>query len=330
MDRVTAAIAVFALTILAVAGAIVYFFNLTTLLKLIFGLIFLGALLIFGMFSAITVYARSLKFSAISLIAFLMSGYGLYSVYVWNPAGIGTVIGVFILTLVFFIWYISEPDLSIAERFSSPESLMKKENFRAAGRKFEKKGEYEKAAEAYIKAEMLESAAWAYEKAEKYREAAEIYEILAKKQEDTYYWKEAYEFYKKAGDMRKAAECLEKYAKDEPWFWEDVAEIYEEIGDEEKMREALKEALEYYKKEAEEEGVFWEDVAKLYEKLDEDELAKGAWVNFARYCEKEAEDDPAWYKHVAEAYEKLGLKDRAEEARKKYEEYRKQITTKAE
>ena len=330
MDRITAAIAVFVVTILAVSGAIVYFFSLTTLLKLIFGLIFLGVLLIFGMFSAITIYAKSFKFSVISLIAFLMSGYGLYSVYVWNLAGIGLVIGVFILAFAFFIWYISEPDLSIAERFSSPESLMKKGNFRAAGRKFEKNGEYVKAAEAYIKAEMLESAAWAYERAEKYREAAEIYEMLAEKQEDLYYWKEAYEFYKKAGDMGKAAECLERYAKDEPWFWEDVAEIYEEIGDEEKMRVALKQALEYYKKEAEEEGVFWEDVAKLYEKLGENELAKGAWVNFARYCENEAEEDPAWYKHVAEAYEKLGLKDRAEEAREKYEEYRRQITAKTE
>ena len=330
MNRVTVAIAVFVITLLVFAGAIAYLFSLITLLKIIFGLVFLGTLLVFGMFSAITAYAKSFKFLAVSLIAFLISGYGLYSVYVWNPYAIGSVIGIFVFASVIFVWYISEPDLSMAERFSSPESLMKKGNFRAAGRKFEKKGDYLKAAEAYIKAELLESAAWAYERAEKYREAAEIYEMLAEKQEDVYYWKEAYEFYKKAGDMRKAAECLEKYAKDEPWFWEDVAEIYEQIGDEEKMKEALKEALEYYKKEAEEEGVFWEDVAKLYEKMGEGELSKGAWVNFARYCEKEAEDDPAWYRHVAEAYEKLGLDDRAEEARKRYEEYQAKITAKLE
>ena len=330
MDRVTAAIVVFFITLLAFAGAIVYFYNITTLLKLIFGLIFVGTLLMSGMFSAITAYAKSYRFFMASLIVFLLSAYGLYSIYAWNPSGIVFVMTIFVLAFVIFIWYISEPDLSIAERFSSPESLMNKGNFRAAGRKFEKRKDYVRAAESYIKAEMLESAAWTYEKAEKYREAAEIYEMLAERQNDIYYWKEAYEFYKKAGDMRKAAECLENYAKDEPWFWEDVAEIYEQIEDEKKMKEALKKALEYYRKEAEEEGVFWEDVAKLYEKLGEDELAKGAWVNFARYCESEAEEDPAWYRHVAEAYEKLGLDERAKEAKKKYKEYRASITANTE
>ncbi|HIP24841.1 MAG TPA: GlcNAc transferase, partial [Archaeoglobus profundus] len=46
-------------------------------------------------------------------------------------------------------------------------------------------------------------------------------------------------------------------------------------------------------------------------------------TKYAQYCEKEAEKDPAWWRHVAEAYEKLGMKDKAEEARKKYEEYKK-------
>ena len=32
-----------------------------------------------------------------------------------------------------------------------------------------------------------------------------------------------------------------------------------------------------------------------------------------------------WWKHVAEAYEYLGEKEKAEEARKKYEEYRQKI-----
>ncbi len=329
MDRMTAAIAIFIITILTFIGAVIYIFSFVALLKIVFGMAFLGTLLVFGMFSAITAYAKSYRFLLIFVGAMLLSGYGLYSVYVWNPAGIATVIGTFVLAFLIFVWYISEPDLSIAERFSTPESLMKNGNFRAAGRKFEKKGDYTRAAEAYIKAEMLESAAWAYEKAEKYREAAEVYEMLAEKHGDAYYWKEAYEFYKKAGDLRKAAECLEKYAMDEPWFWEDVAEIYEQIGDERKMMKALECALEYYKKEAEEEGVFWEDVAKLYRKLGKDELSEGAWVNFARYCEAEAENDPAWYRHVAEAYEELGLHERAAEAKKKYEEYRAKVISKS-
>jgi len=32
-----------------------------------------------------------------------------------------------------------------------------------------------------------------------------------------------------------------------------------------------------------------------------------------------------WWKHVAEAYEYLGEKEKAEEARKRYEEYRQRI-----
>ncbi|MBE8539873.1 GlcNAc transferase [Geoglobus acetivorans] len=326
MDRLTVAIGTFFVILLAVAASIVHFFGIKLLIQIVFGLGYLGLLAVFGLMTALTFYARSFKYGLVTLLGALLSAYGLYSVYLWHVGDFLVVLAVFVLAFVVFVWYISEPDLSLAERFSSPESLMKKGRYRAAGRKFEKKGDYVRAAEAYIKAEMLESAAWAYEKAEKYKEAADVYAMLAEREKDVYYWKEAHELYKKSGDLRKAAECLERYAEDEPWFWEDVAELYCEAGNEEKYLEALKKALEYYKKEAEEEGVFWEDVAKLYEALGEEELAKGAWTKFARYCEQEAESDPMWFKHVAEAYEKLGLMEKAEDARKKYEEYRESIS----
>ena len=56
-----------------------------------------------------------------------------------------------------------------------------------------------------------------------------------------------------------------------------------------------------------------------------EDLAREAYEKFLEYCLKEAEEDPMWWKHVAEAYEYLGEKEKAEEARKKYEEYRKSI-----
>ncbi len=90
---------------------------------------------------------------------------------------------------------------------------------------------------------MEESAAWCYERAELFAKAAEIYEKLAAEKGDAYYWKEAYELYRKAGELRKAAECLEKYAEEEPWFWEDVAKIYEEAGDLESSRKAWQRLL---------------------------------------------------------------------------------------
>ena len=45
-------------------------------------------------------------------------------------------------------------------------------------------------------------------------------------------------------------------------------------------------------------------------------------MRFAKYCEQEAEKDPSWFKHLAEAYEKLGLKEKSQEALKKYQEFR--------
>ncbi len=322
MERITIYVIALILGILVVCGAIVYNFGWLLLIKIILGFAFLVATILFAVLFGITLYARS-KYSILALIGFLTSLYALYQCYTWsNPIHIVYIIVAYILAIVFGVWYISEPDLGLVERLRSTKTLESSGNFRAAARKYEKKGEHFKAADCYIKAGMLESAAWCYEKAGAYSRSAEIYERLAREKGESYYWKEAYEFYKKAGNLKKACECLEMYAKDEPWYWEDVAKLWEEVGDEDRAREAWMKALDYYLKEAEEEGVFWEDVAKIYERLG-DERAKEAWMRYAEYCEREAEKDPAWWKHVAEAYEKLGMRDKAEDAKRKYEEYKK-------
>ncbi len=321
MDRLTAVFLAVIAGVLAVAVAIVHFFGIWFLIRLILGLGFLGLTLVFGVMFGILIYAKSFKYALLSSLGLVSSAYALYQCYTWqNPMHVLYIIAAYLLALVAGVWWISEPDLSVSERLRSATSLMKSGNYRAAARKFEKKGDYVKAAECYVKAGMLESAAWCYEKAEKFEKAAELYEKLAREKGESYYWKEAYEFYKKAGDKVKAAKCLEEYAKEEPWFWEDVAKLYEEIGMMEEAERAWRKALEYYVKEAKEEGVFWEDVAKIYEKLGDKERAKDAWRKFAEYCEKEAEKDPAWWKHVAEAYERLGDTNKVEEARRKYEE----------
>jgi tetratricopeptide (TPR) repeat protein len=323
MDRLTALFVAVIVGILAVCGVIVYNFGWLFLIRLILGIIFLGMTVVFAILFGILVYARS-KYAILSLLGLLSSGYALYQCYTWNnPMHIVYIVAAYVLALIVGIWYISEPDLSVLERLRSAKALESSGNYKAAARKYEKKGDYVKAAECYLKAGMQESAAWCYERAEMYGNAAEIYERLARDKGESYYWKEAYEFYKKAGNLRKACECLEKYAEEEPWYWEDVAKLWEEVGDRNRAETCWRKALEYYIKEAKEEGVFWEDVAKIYEKLGEHEKAKSAWMKFAEYCEKEAEKDPSWWKHVAEAYEKLGMNDKAEEARKRYEEYRK-------
>jgi len=323
MDKLTAGIIAFVLAVIAICAGIVYYFGIWFLIRLILGLAFLGLVIVFAVLFGILIYAKS-KYSLLSFLGLATSAYALYQCYTWQkPMHVLYIIVAYILALVIGIWYISEPDLSVLERLRSAKALENSGNFRAAARKYEKKGDYVKAAECYIKAGLLESAAWCYERAEMYEKAAELYEKLAKEKNESYYWKEAHEFYKKAGNKAKSAECLEKYAEEEPWYWEDVAKIWEEVGDTKRAEQCWKKALEYYIKEAEEEGVFWEDVAKIYEKLGEQEKAREAWLKYAEYCEKEAEKDPAWWKHVAEAYEKLGIKDKVEEARKKYEEYKK-------
>ncbi|WP_202318782.1 tetratricopeptide repeat protein [Archaeoglobus neptunius] len=322
MDRVTAGIIAVVALIIVIAGSIWYYFGLLALVRLILFTGFFGLAALSAIFSAVLIYARS-KYLIPALISLVFSAYAAYQCYAWqHPYHVAVIAIGYILVFLAGLWWISEPDLSLYERLRGAHSLEKAGRFRAAARKYEKKADYTRAAECYLKAGLAESAAWCYEKAEKYEKAGEIYERLAVEKGDSYYWKEAYEMYRKAGENLKAAKCLERYAEDEPWFWEDVARIYEENGDEENARRAWMRALEYYRKEAEEDGVFWEDVAKIYEKMGDVERARDAMTKFAEYCENEAKNDPAWWKHVAEAYEHLGEKEKAENAMKRYSEYR--------
>ncbi|ASA78140.1 tetratricopeptide repeat protein [Thermococcus sp. 5-4] len=326
MDKLKAYLIAFVLIVLGIAAGIVYEWGPTMLLRVILTLGFLGVTLMLLFFTGLTLYAESWKYGIILAIFTAISGYGLYLSATWQGLHVIAGIIVFFIAIVAFgIWYISEPDLSLTDRFRSAEKLERMGKYKAAARKYEKAGNYLKAAEMYEKLGWMESAAWAYEKAEKYEKAAEIYEELYEKEKDTYYLKEAHEYWKKAGNMERAAKALERYAEEEPWFWEDVAKLYEELGNDEKAREAWERALDYYQKEAQEEGVFYEDVGNIARKLGKEELAREAYQKFLEYCLKEAEEDPMWWKHVAEAYEYLGEKEKAEEARKKYEEYRAKI-----
>ncbi|WP_297498926.1 GlcNAc transferase [Thermococcus sp.] len=326
MNKLKAYLIGFIIVLLAIAGGIVWYGGWKLLLQVVLVIGFLGFTLMLGFFTTLTLYAESWKYGAILGIFAAISAYALYLSATWQRLDVvAGIIVLFIAVIVFGIWYISEPDLSLIDRFKSAESLEKAGKYKQAARKYEKAGNYLKAAEMYLKLNWLESAAWAYEKAEEYGRAAEIYEQLYEKEKDTYYLKEAHEYWKKAKNMERAAKALERYAEEEPWFWEDVAKLYEELGNEEKSREAWKRALEYYQKEAEEEGVFWEDVGNIARKLGMEELARDAYGKFLEYCLKEAEEDPMWWKHVAEAYNYLGEKEKAEEARKKYEEYRQRI-----
>ncbi|AMQ18554.1 tetratricopeptide repeat protein [Thermococcus peptonophilus] len=326
MDKLKAYLIGFLVAVIAIAAGIVWYGGWKLLLQVILVLGFLGLTLGLGFFTALTLYAESWKYGTILAVFTAISAYGLYLSWVWkNLEVVAGIIVFFIAVVAFGIWYISEPDLRLVDRFKSAESLERAGKYKQAARKYEKAGNYLKAAEMYLKLGWLESAAWAYEKAGEYAKAAEIYEQLYEKEKDTYYLKEAHEYWKKAGDMKRAAKALERYAEEEPWFWEDVAKLYEELGNEEKAREAWEKALEYYKGEAQEEGVFWEDVGNIARKLGMEDLAREAYEKFLEYCLKEAEEDPMWWKHVAEAYEYLGEKEKAEEARKKYEEYRAKI-----
>ncbi|AIF70286.1 GlcNAc transferase [Palaeococcus pacificus DY20341] len=326
MDKLKAYLIGFILAIVAITVGIIYKWGFWMLVRIVLSLGFLGLTLTMAFFLALTLYAESWKYALYLVVPTALSGYATYLSVTWQKLNIvGGIIVLFILGLAFGIWYISEPDLGLMDRFKSAESLERAGNYKAAARKYEKKGNYLKAAEMYEKLGWMESAAWAYEKAEKYDKAAEIYEQLYEKEKDTYYLKEAHEYWKKAGNMDRAAKALEKYAKEEPWFWEDVAKLYEELKNEEKAVEAWKKALEYYISEAQEEGVFWEDVGNIYKRLGDEEKATEAYEKFLEYCLKEAEEDEAWWKHVAETYELLGEEEKAKEAWAKYEEYRKRI-----
>ena len=326
MDKVKACITGFIVVVLAIAGMIVWKFGFWMLIRVILSLVFLGITLMLVFFLALTAYARSWKYTLYLLIPAVLSGYATYLCITWQKLEIiGGIIVLFALGLIGFVWYISEPDLGLIDRFKGAEKLEREGKYKAAVRKYEKAGDYKKAAEMYLKLGWLESAAWAYEKAGDYKKAAEMHEKLYEKENDAYYLKEAHEFWKKAGNMGKAVECLEKYAEEEPWFWEDVAKMYEEIGYHDKARDAWRKALEYYINEAKEEGVFWEDVGKIYKKLGDEAKAKEAYRKFLKYCIKEAEEDGMWWKHVAETYEILGDKEKAEETWKKYENYRRKL-----
>ena len=323
MDRLKAYVIGFLAIILAIIGLIIWKFGIEMLIRIILSLGFVSMTLMLVFLLALTIYAGSWKYALYLSIPTILSGYAAYLTVTWQKLEIvGGIIIVFALGLIGFVWYISEPDLGLIDRFKSAERLERGGKFKAAARKYEKKGDYRKAAEMYLNLGWLESAAWAYEKAGEYERTAKLYEELYEKENDVYYLKEAHEFWKKAGNMERAAECLERYAMEEPWFWEDVAKMYEELGNQDKAREAWLKALEYYVNEAKEEGVFWEDVGKIYAKLGDEDKAKEAYQMFLEYCLKEVKEDEMWWKHVAETYEILGEKEKAEEAWKKYEAYR--------
>jgi len=316
---------VFLLGILLLSAFIVFEWGLSKLFQVVLFLVFLVLSLMFAFFLFLTLYARSYRYSILLVLFLLISLSGLYFSYVWRVGYALLSLGFFMALTLFSFWYLGEPDLTLTDRFRSPEKLERMGRYRQAARKYEKAENYEKAAELYLKLGWFESAAWAYEKAGKYNKAAELYEMLYNKERDTYYLREAYDYWKKAGNLERAAKALEKYAEEEPWFWEDVAKLYEEIGIIERAKMAWKKALNFYLEEAKEEGVFWEDVGNIAGKLGMKELARDSYRKFLEYCLKEVKKDPMWWKHVAEAYEYLGEKDKAEEARRKYLEYRQRI-----
>ncbi len=327
MNRLMGYLVAFILAVLALAIWIVVEWGPLMLLRVVLSVVFVGFTGVLLFFTALTLYASSWKYFFPIAGLSAVSGFGAYLSIRWlHPWWILGVILFFIAVFGFGIWYMSEPDISLGDRFRSALRLEEMGHYRAAARKYEKAGSYEKAAEMYIKLGWLESAAWAYEKAGSYEKAAEIYERLYENEKDTYYLKEAHEYWKKAGNMERAAMALEKYAEEEPWFWEDVAKLYEDIGDLEKAKASWEKALEYYLEEAKDEGVFWEDVGNIARRLGKEDLARESYEKFLSYCLVEAEKDPMWWKHVAEAYEYLGDHEKAEEARGRYEEYRRRIT----
>jgi len=310
-------------TILVAALLIVHIYGLETFVRIILGIGFLGLTLFFGFFLAIAVYAESWRPAAYLLIPVVLSAYSTSLCVTWHKLElIGGIIALFVLGLVGFVWYVSEPVLGLVDRFKSAESLEREGKYEAAARKFEKRGDFKNAAEMYLKLGWFESAAWAYGKAGDFGKSAELYEKLYEQEGDSYYLKEAREFWRKKGDVKRVARCFEKYAEEEPWFWEDVAEMYEELNNQEKARESWKRALEYYLGEAKEEGVFWDDVGKIYEKLGKHKASREAYNRFLEYCLNEAERDSMWWKHVAETYEVLGEHEKAEKAWDIYERYR--------
>jgi tetratricopeptide (TPR) repeat protein len=310
---------------LLIITSIIYF-GFYSVLRIILALILL---LIFSMsifFCAVSIYVKSWKLTTVFGIFTLLSICALYLTIIWNPATLFGIILIMASLFLFGIWYISEPDIGLVDRFKNPKKLEKEGKYKEAAKKYEKNRDYLKTAKMYEKIGLLESATYYYEKCGEYGKAAEIYQELYNINGDIYYLKESYELWKSIGDLEKAVKSLEKYAKEEPWFWKDVAKHHEELGDRENAMKSWKMALDYYILKSEEEGAFWEDVANIYNKLGDLEKASDAWRKFLDYCFKEVKYDRMWWKPIAKTYECLGEGKKAEDAWKNYEEYRKLIT----
>ncbi len=277
------------------------------ILKIILFIGYLFATSGFILVGALAVWAKNFKIGIPLLILGLISGYTLYAVYMWYAQVVLYITLFFILGGVLFLWYISEPNLNLIERFLSPEALIRKGKKKKAAYKYQKMKRYKDAAVLYEEMGMLESAMWAYEEAEVWDKVASLAEEIGKKEEDAdYYIRKARETYKdKLSNYRKAAELTEIIAKDEGWYWREAAELYEKVGDSEKARECIEKSLEYYQKEAEEDGVFYDDVAEDYKRLGDLERAKEAYIKYIEYCKEQAKEDEGWLRHVAEGYYSL-------------------------
>ncbi|MBC7090506.1 MAG: GlcNAc transferase [Nitrososphaeria archaeon] len=308
---------------LLLVGLIIWQFGFRILFQLILSITFIGLTAMLGLFFIVAVIAKHWKISLLLILPLILSIYSTYLCLEWKNLEFvsGTII-VFVVSILFVGWYLSEPNIRLIDRFKSAEKLEKEGKYLAAAKKYEKEKDFKNAARMYEIKGLLENAAWSYEKAMLYEKVAEIYEQLYKKENDTYYLREAYDFWRKAGDIIKAVKCLEKFANEEPWFWEDVAKIYEEINDKEKAKSAWLNALKYYLNEVQKEGVFWEDIAKIYEKLDNKDEAINAYKKFLDYCLQLVEEDGMWWKHIAETYEILGYKDYAKKAWQMYITYK--------
>ncbi len=173
-------------------------------------------------------WAKNFKLGIPFLLLGLISGYTIYAVYMWYAQIVLYVTVFFIVLAVFFIWYISEPNLSLKERFLSPGELIKMGKEEKAAYKYQKMKKYKEAAALYEELGMLESAMWAYEEAGIWDKVAELAEEIGKKEEDAdYYVRKAREIYRdKLTNYRKAAELTELIAKDEGWYWRGAAERY--------------------------------------------------------------------------------------------------------
>jgi len=94
---------------------------------------------------------------------------------------------------------------------------------------YEKAGRFHEAAEIYSIAGLRNLAAQCYEKAGDYESAADQYQALAERENKVYFWKKAYENYKKGGNTIKAIECLWEYAKGNPECQRNLVQLCSEL-----------------------------------------------------------------------------------------------------